>query len=131
MDVAAGAAVSVPAARLSPDSAETVPACHCATSVPVVVIGPPDSPAPVSTFVTVPVPATTVDTSVPPAADNPVPIALTAGPFHATVSVPLVVIGPPLMPAPDVAMDETEPPAAPLLAAVRRPVASTVMLAAV
>src|SRR4051812_5707020 len=51
--------------------------------------------------------------SVPPAADRPVPIALTSGPFHITARVPVVVIGPPVMPAPVVATEATPPPGAP------------------
>lgn len=107
MEVAAGAAVSTPAARLSPDSEETAPAPHCATIVPpaadspvpsaftagpfhdtvntpLTVIGPPDMPVP------------DVPTEATPPPGAPAGPALPAGPLrfpvlaHATDAIPLI-----------------------------------------
>ena len=81
--------------------------------VPLLVIGPPVSPVPVATLVTVPV-VVLDSVTVPPSAtapppDNPVPaftvrellasIALVT-PAEGMLIVPLVVIGPPVKPAP-------------------------------
>jgi hypothetical protein len=94
--------------------------------VPVVVIGPPVSPDPVLTWVTVPVPAPVVLIvmfPVDPVREIPVPPVNESTPVLFRVIVPEVP--PPDKPVP--AITPVMPPEVPLAAAVIRPYWSTVI----